>query len=209
MLDSTLRPVKDRLLAPVASGPVGRVPVAAITLLGLACTLAGAAAAWRGMVVSSVVLWLLGRLFDGLDGAVARSSGQQSDAGGLFDFVADSIGYAAIPLGIAAGVDDRATWIATAVVLATFYVNAVSLGQVAALIEKRAVVERGVTSVVMPRGLVEGTETIVVFTLALAFPDSAAIIWWVFAAAVAVTIAERLRWASRGFAPSTGHQASA
>jgi len=196
MLDSTLRPVKDRLLAPVASGPVGRVPVAAITLVGLAFTLAAAAAAWHGVTLAAVLLWLGGRFLDGLDGAVARATGQQSDTGGLFDFVADSIGYAAVPLGIAAGVDDRALWIATAVVIATFYINAVSLGQVAALLEKRSVADRGATSVVMPRGLVEGTETIVVFTLALAVPDSAATIWWVFAAAVAVTVAERLRWAS-------------
>jgi len=196
MLDSTLRPVKDRLLAPVASGPVGRVPVAIITLIGLAFTLAAAVSAWQGAVALAVSFWLLGRVLDGLDGAVARATGQQSDAGGLFDFVADSVGYAAVPLGIAAGVDDRALWIATAVVIATFYVNAVSLGQVAALLEKRSTVDRGTTSVVMPRGLVEGTETIVAFTLALAFPSSAATIWWIFAAAVAVTIVERLRWAS-------------
>jgi len=197
MFDSTLRQVKDQLLSPVARGPVGQVPVGAITLAGVACTLAAAAAAWRGFIVASIILWLLGRFFDGLDGAVARSTGRQTDFGGLMDFMADSIGYAAVPLGIAAGIDDRATWIATSVVIASFYVNAVSLGHVAALIEKTAVAKRGLTSVVMPRGLVEGTETIVVFTLALALPDSAAIIWWVFALAVALTIAERLRWASR------------
>ena len=69
---------------------------------------------------------------------VARTSGRSSDVGGLLDFVFDTIGYAVIPLGLAFGIDDRGTWIATAVLLAAFYLNAVSLGYVAALLEKRA-----------------------------------------------------------------------
>ena len=99
----------------------------------------------------------------------------------------DTIGYAVIPLGLAFGIDDRGTWIATAVLLATFYLNAVSLGYVAALLEKRALgaaAQGQPTSAALPRGLVEGTETIVFFTLALAFTGATATIWWVMAAAV-------------------------
>jgi hypothetical protein len=44
---------------------------------------------------------------------------------------------------------------------------------------------------------VEGTETIVFFTVALAWPDVASTVWWVMAIAVLVTAIERLRWASR------------
>lgn len=200
MLDSTLRPVKDRLLAPVASGPFRRAPVGVITAAGLVASLAAALAAWQHWVAASVGLWLLGRVLDGLDGAVARATNRQSDVGGLLDFVADSIGYAAIPIGIAAALDERATWIATAVVLAAFYINAVSLGHIAALLEKRdrgAAASGAPTSVVLPRGLIEGTETIIVFTLALAVPSSAAMIWSLMAAAVAITVAERIRWATR------------
>ena len=145
-----------------------------------------------------MTLWLLGRVADGLDGVAARASGRSSDVGGLVDFVFDTIGYAAIPLGLAFGVDERGTWIATAVLLATFYLNAVSLGYVAALLEKRslgAAAQGQPTSATLPRGLVEGTETIVFFTLALAVPDAAATIWWVMSAAVFVTALERVRWA--------------
>ncbi len=200
MLDSTLRPISGRLLGPIAHGPAARLHPMAWSALSLAASIGAAAAAWRGAVVLSVAAWLLGRLLDGIDGVVARSTGRQSDLGGLLDFLGDSIAYAIVPIGIAAAVDDRATWIATAVVLATFYVNAVSVGYTAALLEKRSLGARhqgAPTSATLPRGLVEGTETIVVFTLALALPDRADVIWTVMAIAVALTIVERTIWASR------------
>lgn len=200
MLDSALRPVKDRLLRPAAHTAFGRLPPLVISALGLGFGLGAATAAWQQRPALAVLLWLVGRLADGLDGVVARETGRSSDVGGLVDFVFDTIAYAAIPLGLAFGVDDHATWIATAVVLASFYVNAVSLGYVSALLEKRSLgaTTRGEpTSATLPRGLVEGTETIVFFTLALAFPDAAATIWWVMAVAVVVTSLERVRWAAR------------
>jgi phosphatidylglycerophosphate synthase len=199
MLDSTMRPIKDRLLAPVVAGPLGRVHPTVVSSAALAASLGAAVAAWQRLAPLAVALWLAGRILDGLDGPIARASGRQSDVGGLLDFVFDTIGYAAVPLGIAFGVDDRTTWVATAIVVATFYVNAVSLGHVAALLEQRgrgASARREPTSVTMPRGLVEGTETIVLFTLALALPDHAWWIWTVMAVAVIVTALERIRWAA-------------
>ncbi|WP_040492905.1 CDP-alcohol phosphatidyltransferase family protein [Ilumatobacter nonamiensis] len=200
MLDSALRPVKDRLLAPFARSPVTLLHPAGISAIGLGFGLGAAIAAWQQLPALAVVLWLTGRLADGLDGIVARETDRSTDAGGLIDFVFDTLAYAAIPLGLAFGADDRATWIATAVVLASFYVNAVSLGYIAALLEKRALgaAARGEpTSATLPRGLIEGTETIVFFTIALAFPDAAATVWWVMAVAVVVTALERVRWAIR------------
>lgn len=200
MLDSTLRPVKDALLAPLARGPVGRLPPLAISGVGLLLTLAAAAAAAQRLTALAVVLWLLGRVADGLDGLVARSRGRASDVGGLVDMVFDVIGYAAIPLGIAVGADDRAVWIATSVLLATFYVNVTTWAYLSSILEKRSLVADRTarpTSVEMPRGLVEGTETIVFFVVALSLPDAAATIWWIMTAAVAVTAAERVRWATR------------
>jgi hypothetical protein len=51
------------------------------------------------------------------------------------------------------------------------------------------------TSTIMPRGIVEGAETIVFFTLALAWSDGAVAVLAVMAAAVIATIVERLWWA--------------
>jgi phosphatidylserine synthase len=198
MLDSTMRPVKDRLLAPLLSTPVVRVHPSAISAIGLALSLGAAVAAWRQIPLLAVALWLAGRTADGLDGLAARATGRASDTGGLIDFIFDTIGYAAIPIGLAFGIDNRLGWIATAILLASFYLNAVSLGYVSALLEKHALGTPATaqpTSAVLPRGLIEGTETIIFFTIALAFPDAATTVWWVMAALVTVTALERVRWA--------------
>jgi phosphatidylglycerophosphate synthase len=198
MVDGLLRPAKDRLLAPLTRGPFAEVPPLALSLAALAASIGAALAAWQQLAVVAVVLWLLSRFADGLDGAVARRQGTASDRGGLVDIVADTVGYAVIPLGIAAAIDTSAAWIIVAVLLATFYVNAVSWTYLAALLEKQArgSAAGGVsTSTIMPRGLVEGAETIVFFTLALAWPDGAVAVLAVMAAAVIATIVERLWWA--------------
>lgn len=201
MLDSALRPLKDRLLAPLTKTGIVRVHPTVISVVGLLLSLGAAVAASQRLVVVAVIAWLAGRLADGLDGLAARSSGRESDLGGLLDFTFDTIGYAVIPIGVAFGVDTRASWIVTAVLLGAFYLNSVSLGYVAALLEKRgldAATQRRATSAVLPRGLVEGTETIVFFTLALGFIDASPWIWSVMAALVVLTAVERVRWAARG-----------
>ncbi len=198
MLDGRLRPAKDRLLAPLVRGPLGGVSPLALSVASLVLAVGAAVAAWQQVAAVAVVAWLLSRLADGLDGAVARHRRLDSDRGGLVDIVSDTVGYAVIPLGIAVGADTRAMWITVAVLLATFYVNAVSWTYLAALLEKRAhgtAVTAAPTSTVMPRGLVEGVETIVFFTLALAWPGGATAVLAVMAAAVGVTIVERLWWA--------------
>lgn len=200
MLDSALRPLKDRLLDPLATTMLARVHPTVISVVGLLLSIGAAVAASQRLALVAVVAWLAGRIADGLDGLAARSSGRTSDLGGLLDFTFDAIGYAAIPIGVAVGLDTRAGWVVTAVLLATFYLNAVSLGYVAALLEKRgleAATQRRATSAVLPRGLIEGTETIVFFTLALALIDFSPWIWSTMAVLVTITALERLRWATR------------
>jgi phosphatidylglycerophosphate synthase len=200
MLDAPLRPAKDRLLGPVIRGPLGRIPPLAFSTLALMAALGAASAAWTRFAGLAVALWLLSRLSDGLDGAVARHQGTASDRGGLVDIVFDTIGYAVVPLGIAAGINSQAAWIVVAMLLATFYVNGVSWTYLAALLEKRSVGANhggASTSTIMPRGLVEGSETIVFYTVALAWPGGALAVLGAMAAAVAVTVIERMWWARR------------
>ena len=199
MLDTTLRPVKERLVAPLVAGPVGGVSPTVITSVGLAVTLGAAVAAWQGAVVLSVAGWLAGRLLDGLDGPVARRQGAARDVGGLIDFTFDTLGYTAIPLALALNADDSTQWAVTAALLASFYLNAVTLGFTSALIEKRNQAAGSPTAVVLPRGLVEGCETIAFFTVALAAPTIATAVWAVMAIGVAATAIERVVWATRRF----------
>lgn len=199
MIDIALRPVKDRLLEPFVVVLAPRIGPLALTSLALVAGLGAATAAASGLVIASVALWLSGRLLDGLDGAVARRRDGGSDLGGYLDILADSVVYAAVPVGIAVGVGERATWIAVGVLLATLYVNTVSWAYLAALFEKRragAGVTGEATSVRMPVGLVEGVETIVLYTAMLAMPSLATAWFLAMAVLVALTVLQRVVAAS-------------
>ena len=191
MFDLQLRSTKERILAPVAARCPSSLSAAAVSFVSLACCVGAGVAAWRGAVILSVVLWLVGRVLDGLDGAIARANGSASDFGGYVDLLFDTIGYTAVPLGIAFGVGQPGTWQVIAVLLGSFYVNSVSWLMLSALLEKRGERASGEqTSVTMPTGLIEGTETIVLFTIALALPQHANITFAVMAAGVAIGITQ-------------------
>jgi hypothetical protein len=68
------------------------------------------------------------------------------------------------------------------------------------VLEKRDVGARHrgeVTSVAMPTALIEGAETIVIFTAFLAFPKWASWTFAAMAALVAVNVVQRMMWARR------------
>ena len=200
MIDQELRPLKDRLLDRVARRLAAIVGPGAVTAVAVLIGLGAALAAFAGLVALSVVLWLLNRLLDGLDGAIARRRGRSTDLGGYLDIVADTVVYAAIPLGVAAALDTRAAWIAATVLLASFYVNAVSWTYLAAVLEKRGsgvASSTEVTTVRMPRGLVEGAETIVFHTALLALPQHFVLVSAGMALLVALTVVQRLVGARR------------
>lgn len=200
VLDRRLRHRKEVLLGPLAGRLSGTVSPIALTVLAFVVTLGAAGAAWAGLPALAVAAWLLGRVVDGLDGAVARASRRSSDLGGYLDVVLDTVGYALVPLGVALWLDTRAGWIALGLMLAAFYANAVSWAYLSAVLEKRA---RGadregeLTSVTMPPALVEGTETIVVFAVFLAVPRWAPAVFSAMAVATSVGVVQRVVWARR------------
>jgi phosphatidylglycerophosphate synthase len=199
VLDAHLRPAKQLVLAPVADR-LGRISPQAITVASVVFGLAAAVAAAGAMWWFAVVLFLVGRLLDGLDGEVARGRSVASDAGGYADIVADTAVYAAVPIGAAIGSSIDHIWPVTAVLLASFYVNTITWSYLSALIEKRRAMERsdrpgggrGPTSVAMPPGLVEGFETIIFFTVVLAIPRW--MDWTMGLMAAAVTVGAVLRF---------------
>ncbi len=200
MFDRALRTAKDRALRPtaqVATRIVGPLP---LTLAAAAASVAAAVVASDGRTWPAVALWLASRVLDGLDGTVARLRSAATDLGGYLDIVLDTIGYAAVPLGVAWHVDDRSTWMAVALLLGSFYVNAISWAYLSAVLEKRS---RGAastgesTAVTMPGGLIEGAETIALFSGMLIWPQHAATWFVLMAAAVGFTIAQRVVFAVR------------
>lgn len=198
VLDRVLRPVKDRLIAPVAGLLGSRFHPTTITVAAAAVGIGAALMAWQGRYGWAFALWVANRIADGLDGAVARTTGRQSDFGGYIDMLLDVVVYGAIPVGLALGRASTPLAIAVMALLAVFYLNITSWLYLAALLEKRTdhgTPARGGTSIPMPSGVVEGTETIVVYAIMLLWPAAATAIVWILAGATLAGVAQRVAWA--------------
>ena len=171
MLDDLLRPLKDRVMNPLA-GLVGRH--ASPDVLTIAAFFAGSACAallWAGFTPFALALWILNRVLDGLDGVVARRTSRMSDSGGYLDIVLDFVVYALVPLSMAFASPTLA--LPCALYLGAAYVNASTWMYLSALLEKRgrgASATGASTSVAMPAGIFEGTETIILYTLMIVAP---------------------------------------
>lgn len=199
MFDDLLRPPKDRLLTPFADR-LGSVHPHLISVLALAAGLAAAALAADRRYGAALGCWLLNRTLDGLDGAVARAHGRQSDLGGYIDILADFIVYAAIPIALAVADPRPEVRLWALLLVGAFYLNAASWLYPAALLERKAqgaAVRHEQTSITMPSGLIAGTETIVFYALFLLFPARIELLFGVMAALVLVTVGQRFTWAVR------------
>lgn len=197
MVDKNLRRSKELLMAPLA-GPLRAVHPNLVTiaacLVGIACAVAAAQAAYG----VAVVLWIVNRILDGLDGTLARVSGKQSDLGGYLDIVLDTVVYAAIPFGLALSLGTPAAFIALAALLASFYVNGATWMYLAALLEKRnrgAAAQGDLTTVTMPGGLIEGAETVLFYSLFLLLPNLLVPLFGLMAALTFFTAVQRVIWA--------------
>lgn len=149
---------------------------------------------WAGLI-----LLLLSRLGDGLDGSIAKLT-KPTDFGGFLDIVLDFAFYGAIPLGfIFANLVENA--LAGSVLIFSFYVNGASFLAFAIMAEKRGkqTEARGKKSIFYTTGLAEATETIVFFVASCVFPKWFSIFAYVFAVVVFYTAVSRIMLAKLNF----------
>jgi phosphatidylglycerophosphate synthase len=170
-----------------------------VTLAGFAVGLAGALAIALGAPLAGLVLILLSRLADGLDGAVARLT-RPTDRGAFLDIALDFLFYASIPLAFAVH-DPQANALAAAVLLAAFVGTGSSFLAFAVLAERR-----GLASADYPSkgffylgGLTEATETLACFVAMCLWPGQFALLAYAFAAACALTTVARIAAGWRAF----------
>mgnify|MGYP002777051731 FL=1 len=201
MLDGAIRRYIDPGLNRAGGWLAARgVEADVITLVGLGFGLFAAlmvALGQSGLLVLAPLV--LGRLADGLDGAVARAS-QKTDFGGYLDIVSDFAFYGAIPFAFVVA-DPAANAVAGAFLLLAFYVNgATFLGY--AILAERAGMEtdgRGEKSLYFTAGLLEGTETILLFVLLAFVPGWFAPLACIFGLLCLVTAGARMALAWRVF----------
>lgn len=182
MLDGMMRRVIDPTLTHWGNRLAGQGWTAdRVTLLGLALGLVAAALIAVGAPGWLTLAPLLaGRVADGLDGAIARAH-RKTDFGGFLDIVADFCFYGAIPFAFALRAPD-ANALAACFLLFSFYVNGSSFLGYAVLAEKRGLqtTSRGEKSLYFSAGLLEGTETILLFAVFCLWPGSFVPLAWVF-----------------------------
>jgi phosphatidylglycerophosphate synthase len=157
-------------------------------LLGMLAAVAIANAAFT----LGLVLMLLSRAADALDGAVARINGA-SDRGGFLDIALDFWFYASIPLAFAI-VAPAHNALASAALLASFITTATSLLAFSTLMYKqgRDPLSTPNKSFYFVGGLTEGGETLAAFVAMCLWPQHFAAIAWVFAALCIATALTRL-----------------
>jgi phosphatidylglycerophosphate synthase len=195
MLDAKLRPLIDPPLNAAARWLASAgVSANQLTFAGLALGLGAAVAIAFGYVMLGLALILANRLFDGLDGAVARVRGP-SDLGGYFDIVADFAFYVAVPLGF--GVMASANTLPALVLVASFVLTGVSFLAFATIAAKRGeqTSAHGAKSFFYSTGLAEGAETIAVFVAMCLFPAWFAVIAYAYAGLCVMTLFQRSAFA--------------
>lgn len=200
MLDGMARRLIDPPLALMA-GHCIRLGLGADAITGLALCfgVASAAAIAAGDFGLGLVLMALGRLGDGLDGAVARQT-RRTDLGGFLDIVSDFVFYGAVPLAFAFVAPDANALVA-ATLLFSFYVNGATFLAYATVAGQRGLqtTSRGLKSIYFTAGLAEGAETIGFFALMMLFPQAFPTLAVIFSLMCLVTAASRVLLAWRTF----------
>jgi len=152
-----------------------------ITLGGFFVGMAGAAAISLRYYFLGLVLILLNRLGDGLDGPLARMTGP-TDRGAFLDITLDFIFYSAVIAGFALA--EPANNALPATILIFSFIGTGSTFLAYAIMAER----RSIRNLKLPQkgfyylgGLAEGTETILFLILFCLFPSLFSLFAWIFA----------------------------
>ncbi len=199
MKDTMLREQKDRVLAPLVQRFLAEVSPMSLTVAAVGVGLLSAAAVIGGYLWLGLVLWLLNRGLDGLDGLVARVHSKKSDLGGYFDLMLDFVIYLAVPISFVIATPSAHRIWALIFLLASYQINTLSWTLLSAILEKRhlANASNRLTSIEMPAGLIEGAETVVFYSLFFLLPAYITHLFVIMGVLVLVTVVQRVWWAHK------------
>jgi phosphatidylglycerophosphate synthase len=200
MLDAAIRPHIDKPLAVVAKQAVALgVSANTATALGFALGMGAAALVAGGLYWAGLAVFLISRLCDGLDGAIARQT-KLTDLGGYLDITLDFIVYAAMVFSFALA-DPARNALAAAFLTTSFMAPAATFLAYAIFAQKHGITTeiRGAKSLYYLGGLTEGFETILTISLMCAFPDWFAVIAVVYAIMCWITGGTRIAAAVQVF----------
>lgn len=184
MLDARIRPhIDPPLMAAAAKLYALGLRADHLTWLGLAFgAFAGFFLLYQYYFMALLFI-ALNRAADGLDGPLARlDSKRGSDAGAFLDIVFDFFVYAGLPFCMAAGLDDKSAWAATAFLLFGITLSGISFMAYATIAAKRGheSTAQGQKGFYYASGLMEGTETVIFLMLMCLLPQIYAVLAGIF-----------------------------
>ena len=171
MLDAIIRKHIDPPLAVIAHRAVKwQISAQTATVAGFLLGLAAAALVASQLYLVALVVWLVSRFCDGMDGAIARQT-RLTDLGGFLDISLDFIVYAAMVFGFALA-DPGANALAAAFLTTSFMGPVATFLAYAIFAAKHGITTdiRGSKSLYYLGGLAEGAETILCLALMCIFP---------------------------------------
>ncbi|WP_426037348.1 CDP-alcohol phosphatidyltransferase family protein [Cypionkella sp. TWP1-2-1b2] len=200
MIDAKLLPLQRRLLRGPARGLARWVTADQVSLAGFALGALAVPALGFGFYRLALVLLVLNRVADGLDGAIARLVGP-TDRGAFLDIALDFVFYALFPLGFALA-DPAGNALPAAVLIASFVGTGSSFLAFASIAARRGLTAKDYPSkgIYYLGGLTEGFETIAVFALMALNPAWFAVLAYGYALACCLTTGLRWRMGWQAFA---------
>jgi phosphatidylglycerophosphate synthase len=167
-----------------------------VTVLTFVVGLAGALSVVLFGPTTGVVVWLLSRVGDGLDGALARVSGQSSAFGGFLDITLDMIAYSAMVLAFSLVHPEQALgWCAVLAGYVIVITTTLALSDAAR--GRGTTVSTTDRTFQFTRGLTEAGETNAVYVVWALFPEQLYWTVWVWVALLIATGGQRMWTASR------------
>ena len=181
MFDKNIIPIAEKLLLPFAKKLASKgINADSITMIGFVFGLFAALSISCDYFILGFIFILINRVFDGLDGIVARQT-QTSDRGAFLDISLDFVFYAMIPMSFA--INDPVTNSLAAIVLIVSFVGTGSSFLAFSLFAER----RNLKSKVFPKkgiyyseSFMEGGETIFFFLPMCLIPSFFPIIAYIF-----------------------------
>jgi len=154
-----------------------------LTWLGFALSASSFFFTVHGRPLEALGMWWFGRIFDGLDGMVARAAGKQSARGGFLDINLDMAAYGIVAVGFMLQTQWYLTWALILVGYILCITSALSLGEIEEAKDNR--------SLRIASGLAEAGETGIFYTLLWLVPSQGELWCALWLGVMGVTVVSR------------------
>ena len=193
MMDQRINTILHPIMNSLAKRIPSQISANTITIAGFTLGVMVVPLLWLKMYSAAMVVILINRFFDALDGAVARKCGP-TNLGGYLDITCDFIFYSVVVMGFALA-DPERNGLAAAFLIFSFTGTGSSFLAFSAAAKKQGLTSEtyGPKSFYYLGGLTEGTETILFFVVVCIYPSSFPVLAVLFSCICWITVLGRFR----------------